>query len=143
MPTQCEPRWFVLQAGAPPRCPWCSWTLKARLPVLDFYLPRKGQYRPEGHSLVAWDQDPANPRPISQWHVLINVMPGEGVDREPQAVIQYRNGQWLLINRTLDSLVSPSGNPVPRGQACLLTDGAEIILSKEDRGRLVSVRFVP
>jgi hypothetical protein len=48
-----------------------------------------------------------------------------------------------LINKDLDSMVSPAGNPVPRGQACPLTAGDEVRLSKEDHGRLVSVSMIP
>jgi hypothetical protein len=39
-------------------------------------------------------------------------------------------------------MVSPAGNPVPKDQATYLRDGDEIILSKDEKGRLVSVRMV-
>jgi hypothetical protein len=135
----CEEKWFVALPGQPPQCPWCGWKPAARLPVLEFhYAPRPGQFRPEGHHLVAWDR-----RALHKWHVLAGVRPVEGVDRDVQAVVVAHQGQWLLLNRNLDSLVSPSGNPVPKGQACRLSDGDEILLSKEERGRLVSVKFIP
>ena len=48
-----------------------------------------------------------------------------------------------LWENELDSMISPSGNPVPAGQACMLKDGEEVLLSKDDRGRMVSIRMIP
>ena len=58
------------------------------------------------------------------------------------ADVQFHQGHWLLINRDLNSLVSDGGNPVPKGQATKLKEGAEIILSKSERGRLAVVKLV-
>ena len=63
-------------------CPWCGWKLKTQLPVLDFHLPRKGQFRPEDHCLVAWDQDPKVERPLYKWHVFTNVSPDSALAQD-------------------------------------------------------------
>lgn len=137
--SSCEEKWFVYTDGKKPRCPFCGWSLQQRIPVLEFhYAPRRGQFRPEGHFLVGWNQ-----RPLHRWHVFTNVQPVEGVDRESVAYVAFHQGQWILINKHLESLISPSGNPVPIGQACLLREGDEIQLSKDDKGRLISVRMIP
>jgi serine/threonine protein kinase len=135
----CEDKWFLYVDGEKPRCPSCGWQLLKQTPVLEFhYSPRAGQFRPEGHSLVAW-----NNRTLHRWHVFRNVRPVEGVDQEVQAYVAFYQNQWILINKNLESLVSPRGNPVPKGQACALKDGDEVRLSKEDQGRLVSVKMIP
>jgi hypothetical protein len=137
--TSCEEKWFVYLDGQQPKCPFCGWRMNTQIPVFEFhYAPRKGQFRPEGHCLVAFDQ-----RPLNLWHVYTNVRPIEGVDRETQAYVCFYQGQWILVNKHLDSMLSPAGNPVPKGQACPLRDGDEILLSKEARGRLLTVKMIP
>lgn len=134
----CEEKWFVYLEGHKPQCPWCGWKHTSPLPLLEFhYAPRPGQFRPEGHCLVGWQQ-----RPLHAWHIHTGVKPVEGVDRETMAYVLYHQNQWLLVNKNLPSLISPGGNPVPRGQACRLGNGDEILLSKDDKGRLVSVKFI-
>ena len=135
----CDEKWFVYRESHRPQCPWCGWKLKNPMPVLEFhYAPRKGQFRPENHSLVAWDK-----RTIHQWHVFTDKKPDENTNPESLADIQFYQGQWILINRQLDSMVSPSGNPVPKGQAVALKDSEEILLSKSEKGRLVVVKMIP
>jgi serine/threonine protein kinase len=140
----CEDRWFLYKEGSRPRCPACGWELKTPVPVLEFHYPtRAGQFRPEGHYLVGWPAHAPTPRTLHRWHVFRNVRFVEGVELEALAEIRFYQGQWILLNRKLDSMVSPAGNPVPHGQACALKDGDEIRLSKEENGRLVSVKMIP
>lgn len=135
----CEDKWFLYKDGQVPKCPTCGWSLNTKIPVLEFhYSPRAGQFRPEGHCLVAWDQ-----RRLHKWHIYRNVRPVAGVDQEVQAYVIFHQGQWLLVNKNLDSMISPAGNPVPKGQACVLKDGVEVRLSKEEHGRLISVKMIP
>jgi len=135
----CPEKWFVYLDGQKPTCPWCGWQLKTQIPVLDFhYAPRQGQFRPENHCLVAWDQ-----RILHEWHVFSNKRMDENANPVGLADVHFYQGQWILINRGLDSMVSPSGNPVPKEQAVALKDGDEILLSKAEKGRLVTVRMIP
>lgn len=80
---------------------------------------------------------------LHEWHVLYDKRPDENADPTPLADVQFYQGKWLLINRGLDSMLSPSGNPVPRNQAVDLKEGDEILLSKAEKGRLVTVRMIP
>jgi hypothetical protein len=134
----CEDKWFLYKEGETTKCPSCGWTLKNNLPVLEFhYSPRTGQFRPEGHCLVGWHQ-----RLLHRWHVYRNVRPVEGVDKDVLAYVLFHQGQWLLVNKNLETMISPGGNPVPKGQACVLKEGHEVRLSKEEHGRLVSVKMI-
>lgn len=133
----CPEKWFVYVEGEKPRCPWCGTTIANQLPLLDFYYaPRTGQYRSESQTLVCWDK-----RTLHEWHVYQNRRLNELSDKAVLATTRFHNGQWLLGNVALDSLVSPSGSPVPRKQYRLLQEDDDILLTKEDRGRLVKVRF--
>jgi len=139
--SSCEEKWFLYNENEPPRCPWCKWELQDTLPVLEFhYVPsgRKGNYRREGHSIVGHHQ-----KCIYKWHVQHNVRAVEGVDSTPQGQIVRHQGRWILVNQQLTGLVSARGNPVPKGQACELRDGDEVLLSGEEHGRLVTVKMIP
>jgi len=137
--SSCEEKWFVYREGQPLKCPWCGTTAKGRLPVLEFYYaPKPGQFRPEGHRVVGY-----NGRSLHRWHARTDVRNSETTPGEPVAVVQPHGDQWILKNVKLESLISPRGNPVPEGQACLLQDGEEIHLSRHEKGRMVCVRMVP
>jgi hypothetical protein len=138
--TACEERWFLYVEGEKPRCPWCGWEQHERVPILDFhYSPggRRGQFRPEGHCLTGYEK-----RGLHAWHVYRNVQPVEGAPEEELALVMRHQGQWVLANRRLSGLISPAGNPVAPGHAFVLRDGDEVLLSREEHGRLVTVRMV-
>ena len=135
---KCEDGWFVHLEGQTPKCPWCGTEIRQPFPVLDFlYAPKPGQYRAENHRLVGYHD-----RSIFRWHVHTNVKNVEGIDSGSQATIMLHQGKWILLNRDLPSMISPSGNPVPAGQACLLKEGEDILLSRDEKGRMICVRMV-
>ncbi len=135
----CEERWFVHLDGKPFACPWCGTRVKGRIPVLElYYAPKPGQFRPENHRIVGHAG-----RQLMPWHVRTDVRNAETVAPVPQAVIQPHGNEWILLNLKMESLISPKGNPVPEGQACLLRDGEEVVLSRHEKGRMACVRMVP
>ena len=135
----CDEKWFIYIEQEKPRCPFCSWKLQEQIPVLEFYYaPRRGQWRPEGHCLVAWNQ-----RPLHVWHIFRDRQPTVCAENESQAYVAFHQGRWILVNKHLDSLLSASDTPVPIGQACLLRERDKILLSTEKSGRRVRVRMIP
>jgi hypothetical protein len=56
----------------------------------------------------------------------------------------FHNNKWILINRKLSSLIdlSDSNKEIPIGSSIEITDDKQILLSKEDRGRLIIVQLV-
>lgn len=134
----CEDKWFIYKEGSRPKCPSCSWGPRGQIPLLEFfYTPRAGQFLPEKHVLVGYLK-----RELHKWHVFRNVRPGPNADNKVYAHIEFQQGNWLLVNDNLDSMISPGGNPVPKGKGCLLKEGNEIRLSKEEHGRLVSIKMI-
>jgi serine/threonine protein kinase len=139
--SSCDEKWFLYNEKETPRCPWCKWQLKDPLPVFDFhFVPagRRGSYRREGHSVVGYDK-----KCIYTWHVFHNVRAVEGVDATPQAQILRHQGRWIMHNQRMTGLISPQGNPVPNGHACVLNDGDELLLSGDEHGRLITVKMIP
>ena len=66
----------------------------------------------------------------------------EKADKSLQAYVCCHNGEWFLINRNADGMLSPQGNPVPAGQAIRLTDGTVFRGSRNERGMLIKVRII-
>ena len=82
-----------------------------------------------------------NGRQLFPWHIRTDIRNAETVAPEPQAVVMPHGDKWILKNLKLESLISPKGNPVPEGQACLVQDGDEIVLSRHEKGRMACVRM--
>ena len=72
-------------------------------------------------------------------------MPNERLDpaaRKRVGYVVWHGGNWVLVNETLDSMHDVNaGKEVPRGGLVSLTEGARILLSKEDGGRLAQVQL--
>ena len=96
-----------------------------------------GQFRSENRGLIGY-QD----REIHEWHAFSSERLDETADRKPLAKFTFLKNQWLLQNLALDSMLSPSGNPVAYNQHVALKDGDEILLSRSTKGRLVKVKYV-
>ncbi len=135
---ECLAGWFILHDPRHPVCPYCG-TAVPREDLRRLHLKTKmrgssGMWM-ETDVLTAYHE-----MPICRWHVFSNVFPDEkAVDRTPVADIQKYQGQWLLINRGLKGMRSPSGNPVPIGQAILLKPGTIFQMTDEEFGYLVEV----
>jgi hypothetical protein len=138
----CALKWFVFDNTTDPRCPFCGTTSKASIPVLNLYSKtHKGSYSYEKHRIMVYSGQNLYP-----WHVNRNVFPNERLSpdqRKPVADFHLHNGVWMLVNRSLDSLVDKDRDTlVPIGSAVELQDGKKILLSQEDGGRLVTVQLV-
>jgi hypothetical protein len=133
----CSHKWFILHDQNNVRCSFCDTKPRGTIPVLKL--------RKEGHP-GQWLLDTQvviyHNTYLFKWHVFDNVFPGEEADRTPQAYCQFHQGQWILVNQKLTSLISPSGNRVPPGQAVVLKDGAQIRLAQEAHGRIAEVQII-
>jgi len=139
----CEAKWFVFDNSMTPRCPFCGTPYKGDLPVLNlYYRPRDGEpFRPENHRLMVYDK-----QSLYMWHVSRSVFANEHTkpdDKKPVADFHFHKGQWILINRRLKSLYDVTERKeIPVGSYVPLTDGRQILLSKESDGRLIVVQLV-
>ena len=96
-----------------------------------------GQFRSENRGMVGYDG-----REVREWHVFSSERLDETADHKALARFTFHKNKWLLQNLALDSMLSPSGNPVAYNQYIALKDGDEILLSRSTKGRLVKVKYV-
>jgi serine/threonine protein kinase len=139
----CEIKWFVFDNTTAPKCPFCGTIYKGQLPVLNLYIKTPaGKYSFENNRIMVYSG-----QHVYLWHVNRNIIPNErlSVDkRQPVADFHFHNNKWILVNRRLDSLtdISNQNKVIPTGDSIELTDGKQILLSKEDGGRLIIVQLV-
>ncbi len=133
----CSAGWFVLHDVHNPVCPFCGKRIKdkkiVRLKINSQVSGHPGQYRSYA------ELDAANNTPLFKWHTNSNIFPDEKADSSMQAYICCHNDEWYLINSKADALISPNGNPVLKGQAMKLYNGAVFRASDSDKGTLIEV----
>jgi len=137
---RCEQKWFVLYDTDKPVCPFCGTRITDRN-IVRFKLYSEvrghaGEWRK--HS----ELDVVNNTPLFKWHMQSNVFADEKADKSLQAYVCCHNGDWFLINRAAEGMLSPSGNPVPVGQAIRLHDGTAFRAGSGERGMLIRVKII-
>jgi len=75
------------------------------------------------------------------------IFPNEKLTPEQKkalAYFQFHNGQWYLVNQTLQSMkdITDNKKTVAPNEKVQLTDGRQILLSEEEGGRLIQVQLV-
>ncbi len=139
---KCWHKWFVFDNSTKPRCPFCETEFKGILPVLNLYSSRKaGTFTPDNYRLMVYNNQYLYP-----WHVNRNISPNERLtdeQKKPVGYFVFHNGKWLLINQRLNDLEDKTeGKKIPIKESVELTDAKQILLSKEDGGRLIIVQLV-
>lgn len=138
---KCWHKWFVFDNTTKPRCPFCGAEYKGVLPVLNLYSSKKaGTFTPDNYRLMVYHNQYLYP-----WHVNRNISPNERLvpeQKKPVGYFVFHQNKWLLINQRLTDLEDKSeGKKIPVGQAVELSDGKQILLSKEEGGRLMIVQL--
>ncbi len=138
----CEQRWFVFDNTTNPKCPFCGTPYRGQLPILNLYWSRKqGSFTPENQRLMIYNNQYLYP-----WHVNRKVFPSEKLTLEQKKPVGYfifHNNTWQLVNQGLTSLRDVTeGKDISIGSSVELSDNKQILLSKEEGGRLVIVQLV-
>lgn len=139
---KCEQKWYVFDNSTKPRCPFCGTPHQGKLPVLNLYSSRKeGQFRPDNHRLMVWTG-----QSLFRWHANRLITPNERVADKDKKRVGYfvlHNDTWWLVNEGLTELMDVAAkSPIPVGGKVELRDGLQLLLSKEEGGRLVVVQMV-
>jgi hypothetical protein len=83
---------------------------------------------------------------LFKWHANRFVVAGENLKPEDRGRVGYfrlHNGNWVLVNEGLPAMRDVGrGVDVPVGGYVELTDGAQVLLSPEQGGRLMQVQLV-
>jgi len=133
----CAAKWFVLADPKDAHCPFCGTRPAQLVPLLQLRRERApGQWLVDGPLAVYHNLC------LFKWHAFTDVLPGPDADRTPQAYFALHQGRWILVNQALESLTSPAGNVVPRGQAIGLEHGQTFRLAQGATGRSVAVELV-
>lgn len=141
----CWNKWFVFDNTRTPSCPFCKTVYKQKLPILNFYSSRRaGKFMPDDVRLMVY-----NNQYLYGWHVNRNISPNERMtaeEKKPLGYFVFHQNKWLLINQKLSDLevVHADGtkDPVKIGDSVELVEGLQLILSKDEGGRLVVVQMV-
>jgi serine/threonine protein kinase len=140
--TRCEQKWFVFDNTSNPKCPFCNTPYTSQLPILDlYYAPTGNNYRLENHRIMVYSG-----QNLYMWHVNKNITPNERLTNDqklPVGDFHYHNDQWILINRRLPELMDiRTKQLIPIGTSVVLSEGKQLLLSKEPGGRLINVKIV-
>ena len=138
----CDQKWYVFDNTSKPKCPFCNTPHSGTLPILDFYYQFKpGNWKPENHRLMVY-----NNQYLFKWHVDRQVIRSEkltSADKKPVGYFAFHNNKWLFINQTLNSLYDKTEEKeIPVGSSLELTNGKQIVLSRENQGRVALVTLV-
>jgi DNA-binding helix-hairpin-helix protein with protein kinase domain len=141
----CDQKWYVFDNTTKPKCPFCGTPYKGKLPVLNLYSSRKeGQFFPENHRLMVYTN-----QSLFQWHTNRNVVPNERITDEQKKREGYfvlHNHVWYLVNERMEGMmdVTDANNKkiIPVGGKVELTEGRQLLFSKQDGGRLAVVQLV-
>lgn len=80
------------------------------------------------------------------WHTNNLIVPNEKLNDDQKQRVGYfvfHNDIWWLVNERLTDLTDVTNKTViPPGGKIALVDGLQLLLSKEDGGRLVVVQMV-
>lgn len=139
---KCWHKWFVFDNTTKPSCPFCGTEYKGQLPVLNLYSSRhEGTFTPDNYRLMVY-----NNQYLYMWHVNRNIWPNERLtedQKKPVGYFVFHQGKWLLINQRLIDLEDKTeGKVIGIGEAIELTNNKQILLSKEEGGRLIIVQMV-
>lgn len=139
---KCWNKWFVFDNSRKPQCPFCATEYRGQLPVLNMYSSRReGAFSFDNYRLMVYNNQYLYP-----WHANRNIWPNEKLtndQKKPVAYFAFHNNKWLLINQRLTELEDKTeGKKIAIGEAVELTDNKQILLSKEDGGRLIIVQMV-
>ena len=138
----CEMKWYVFGNSTKPKCPFCGTPYRGQLPMLNLYSKNpQGKFTTENTRLMVYHN-----QYIYKWHLSKWVIPNEKLaieDKKPVGYFSFHNGSWVLVNQNIPDLEDIiEKKPVPIGQMLVLKDNQQILLSKEEGGRLCVIQIV-
>ena len=137
----CSQGWYVFDNSRAPSCPFCGTPYRGLLPVLNFYSSRRGDaYRADDYRLMVYTN-----QSLFQWHSNRHVTPNERLTEEQKQRVGYfvhHEGRWWLVNERLPQCRDLGAQrDIPVGERVALSDGLQLLLSREDGGRLALVQM--
>lgn len=139
---KCRQKWFVFDNTSKPACPFCGWQFTGQLPIFNFYSCKKpGQWTSDNHRLMVYTN-----QYIFPWHVNRRIFPDEKLsenEKKPVGYFVFHKGRWVFVNQKLPDLKDIGENKeVPMGSMVELKDNQQLLLSREEGGRMAFVQMV-
>lgn len=137
----CEQKWYVFDNSSKPKCPFCGTAHRGKLPVLNLYSTRRaGNFMPDNHRLMVYSS-----QSLFMWHVSRLITPNERLEDKHKKRVGYfveQNGLWYLVNENMKDLRDVANKiDYPPGSKVELVEGLQLLLSREDGGRLIQVQM--
>jgi serine/threonine protein kinase len=138
----CEMKWYVFENTTKPRCPFCQTAYTGQLPILNMYAKNpQDKFVYENNRLMVYHN-----QYIYKWHLNKRIIPNERLlveDKKPVGYFTRHNGAWVLVNQNIPDLEDVTEKQtIPIGQMLVLKENQQILLSKEEGGRLCFVQIV-
>jgi serine/threonine protein kinase len=138
----CQQKWYVFDNSTKPTCPFCATKFKGILPVLNLYSFRKDKFTSDNHRIMVYPN-----QYIHEWHVNRTLFPNEKVSeeqRKPVGYFQLHQDKWFFVNQKIPGLIEKSDNnkPIPISSSVELKDNQQLILSKDEGGRMFHIQMV-
>ena len=139
--TDCTGKWYVFDNTHTPKCPFCGTAYGQDVPILNLYSARSGEsFRPDNYRVTVYDGIG-----LYAWHANRFKTPNERLpqaERGRLAYFQRHNNQWHMVNEGLPHMRDvANAAPIGIGESVVLTDGAQILLDRENGGRLIQVQL--
>lgn len=136
---KCDQKWFIYNNSKDIYCPFCGTKYNHSIPVLDFFYQFKlNVWKPENQRLIVY-----NNSTLHYWHSNRNVVRNERLkdaEKVPVGYFSFHNNKWVFVNQALTSLKDITDDKeVPIGSMLEITNGKNLLLSKEEGGRLVVI----
>lgn len=138
---ECKQKWFVLDQHF--TCPFCSARVTAAVPVLNLYHSnaQPGSFQSEDRRIVVF-----NNLSLFPWHSEYGVIPNEKLPPEMKRRVGYfvlHLGTWYLVNESIPNLYDLTNkSDIPMGSNVALSEGLQLLTSKNINGRLILVQFL-
>jgi hypothetical protein len=82
---------------------------------------------------------------LHKWHSDRNIVRNErltDLDKKRVGYFSFYNGKWLFVNDSLNHLKDLTNDiEIPIGKSVEIIDGNKLLLSKEGKGRIVTITF--
>ena len=139
---KCPKKYYIFDNTTKPVCPYCGTPYTGVLPVIDFYSSRDGKsFRPDNTRLMVFSN-----QSLYKWHTDRNIFPNEKLTEEQKKRVGYFSffkGKWMLVNEALPTMMNlTTQQPVPIGSGVELSNGLQLLFSKEPSGKVANVQIV-
>ena len=95
---------------------------------------------PDNHRLMVYSS-----QSLFMWHVSRLITPNERLEDKHKKRVGYfveQNGLWYLVNENMKDLRDVANKiDYPPGSKVELVEGLQLLLSREDGGRLIQVQM--